>query len=333
MRFYQWQRLCPRPGQAVWLLLPARFVLGFWLGAAVLPATALASLYHQGRLALDSSLPGAGPVSPALAPALLHSAGLPRLSRVQGGDGYPLILEAGREPEPVSREETAEAILVLTPAQAGLAPAAETAAPASQQAAPPQGQPRAVIYCTHTAEEYAGQTRQKGKAGGVLAVAQSLAQALEARGLAVIFDDSIHDQDYNSAYAHSLQALQAIQQEHPDIQLYIDVHRDSALAGISTTLQANGTDYAKLLLIVGSNQQLSHPDWQSNLAFAQELTAQAEALLPGLTRGEPRVYSGRYNQHLGRQAILVEFGSTDNSQEQAQRSAEVLAQAIMECLE
>ena len=231
---------------------------------------------------------------------LFHAAGLPALAE-----------EAAALPEEADPPFREEAILVIAP--------------------PRELTPQAVVYCTHTSEEYQGQSRQKGVAGGVLTVARTLAAALEEQGVGVILDESVHDTDYDSAYEHSLASLEAVAAEHPDIRLYIDVHRDSALAGISTTLNAEGESYARMLLIVGSNERLPHPDWQQNYQFAQTLAAATNKLLPGVMR-EPRLYSGRYNQHIGPQAILVEIGSTDNTVEEAQRSAQVLAQAIAACI-
>ena len=230
---------------------------------------------------------------------LFHAAGLPALA-----EEAPPQEEAG-----LPFQE--EAILVIAP--------------------PRELTPQAVIYCTHTSEEYQGQSRQKGVAGGVLTVARTLAAALEEQGVGVILDESVHDTDYDSAYEHSLASLEEVAAEYPDIRLFIDVHRDSALAGISTTLNAEGESYARMLLIVGSNERLPHPDWQQNYQFAQTLAAATNKLLPGVMR-EPRLYSGRYNQHIGPQAILVEIGSTDNTVEEAQRSAQVLAQAIAACI-
>jgi len=215
---------------------------------------------------------------------------------------------------PASALPPPEALLILVPA-----------------AAPASSPPKAVIYCTHTSEEYLGQSRQKGVAGGVLAAARSLAEALEAEGVGVLLDESVHDKDYDEAYADALAALETTAAEHPEISLYIDVHRDSAIAGISTTLEASGETYAKMLLIVGSDEQLPHENWQQNYDFARRVAAEANRLLPGVMR-EPRVYSGRYNQHIGSQALLVEIGSTDNTQEEAERSARVLARAIAACI-
>ena len=211
------------------------------------------------------------------------------------------------------------------------APPEETLLVIAQADPSPPGPPQAVVYCTHTSEEYRGQSRRKGVPGGVLEAARALAEALEAQGIGVIFDETVHDESYDDAYAHSLASLEGIAAAHPEIRLYIDVHRDSALAGISTTLRAEGQDYAKMLLIVGSDERLPHENWEQNHAFARQVAESANRLLPGVMR-EPRVYSARYNQHIGDRAILVEIGSTDNSQEEAERSARLLAEAIAESL-
>ena len=232
---------------------------------------------------------------------LLRSAGLPAIAE----EPIPTQEPPAQEPEAPPEE----ALLVVAKPQ------------------PPKERVRAVVYCTHTSEEYRGQSRRKGVPGGVLEAARELARALEEQGLEVIFDETVHDFDYDAAYSHSLTALEEVVAQYPDTRLFIDVHRDSAIAGISTTLQANGEDYAKMLLIVGSDENLPHENWQANYAFAKQVAAETERLLPGLMR-EPRVYSGRYNQHIGDRALLVEIGSTDNSEEEAKRSAVILARAI-----
>ncbi|MBR5430347.1 MAG: stage II sporulation protein P [Firmicutes bacterium] len=258
-------------------------------------------------LALAAGLLPAGAGAVDWGGLLLRSAGLPALSQAAE--------TAAGDAAEVTAELPEETLLVLA------RPRAEETAPA----------PQAVIYCTHTSEEYLGQSRQKGVAGGVLAAARALAQELEEAGIGVILDETVHDTDYDGAYAHALSALEATAAAYPEISLYIDVHRDSALAGISTTLGTDEGDLAKMLLIVGSDEQLPHPHWQENYAFARQVAEAANRLQPGIMR-EPRVYSGRYNQHIGSRALLVEIGSTDNTQAEAERSAALLAQAITACL-
>lgn len=252
---------------------------------------------------------------------LLGSAGLPALEQAQALTAPCAEETVGAVPEQAREEPQEETLLII----AGSRPGQE--GDESGEALPVQ----AVIYCTHTSEEYLGQTRQKGVAGGVLSVAMVLAASLEAQGIGVILDETVHDGDYNASYAHSLDTLTGIAAEYPDVRLYIDVHRDSAVDGVSTSLTQDGVSFARMLLIVGSDEQLPHPNWELNYAFAQAVSAAANQRLPGIMQ-EPRVYGGRYNQHMGDRAILVEIGSTDNYQEEAERSAWILAEAIASCL-
>ncbi len=192
--------------------------------------------------------------------------------------------------------------------------------------------PRAVVYSTHTSEQYSGQTRKNGVPGGVFSAATALAEALEMQGIGVILLTDVFDApDWNAAYGNSLAALEKVKKEYPDIELFIDVHRDSAIEGLNTHLASGGIAYARMLLIIGSNDNLPHPNWQSNQAFANSLNDTIDEMLPGIMR-LPKVYSGRYNQHIGTQAILVEIGSETNSVEEAKNSAKLLAEALAKLL-
>ncbi len=188
--------------------------------------------------------------------------------------------------------------------------------------------PRVVIYCTHAGEEYAGQRRVNGKAGGVMTAAAALADAFEARGVGVIFDQTLHDSpSYDDAYQSSLTSLSAIAAQYPEIEVYFDIHRDSLIEGVDTTLETAAGSLARMMFVVGTDEKFPHPGWRQNYEFACAVTAELEALQPGLTR-EPRLYSGRYNQHIAAAAALVEIGSNGNSVQEACRSAELLAEAV-----
>ena len=190
------------------------------------------------------------------------------------------------------------------------------------------GAPLVCVYCSHAGEEYQGETRVNGQAGGVMKAAASLVEALESRGVGVVFDETLHDSpSYDNAYGSSLASMTQIQEEYPEIQVYVDVHRDSAIEGVSTTLDTENGSYARMMFIIGTDEKLDHPLWRENYDFALRLDETLNQMVPGITR-EPRVYSGRYNQHISTGAILVEMGSTDNTVEEAERSAALLAEAI-----
>lgn len=301
------------------LMVLALFLLGLLLGALAAPVSALAALYQQGGQAVAVLSPETGRDAASGYPAalLLQTAGLP-LALETAELRNQLTVEEAAEAEAAAESMQEESILVI--------------AKPPQETANPPSTPQVVIYCTHAGEGYAGETRVNGKAGGVMTVAATLRDAFEAAGIGVILDETLHDSpSYDAAYDSSLNSLTVIAAEYPEIEVYIDVHRDSSIAGISTQLVTEDSSYAKMMLVVGTDENLPHPDWQQNYQFAQAVTAAADALQPGIMR-EPRVYSGRYNQHIAPKAILVEIGSTDNTLEEAERSAALLAQAVISCL-
>lgn len=78
--------------------------------------------------------------------------------------------------------------------------------------------------------------------------------------------------------------------EYPSIQMVLDVHRDAVedQAGFPAALSCklDGEDYARLMLVVGTDEGgLEHPGWQENLANAPET---ASAFKPRRTRPLPR---------------------------------------------
>jgi len=188
--------------------------------------------------------------------------------------------------------------------------------------------PMAVVYCTHASEEYAGQKRVSGVGGGVQSAAAALVASLEAQGIECIFLQQVFDApDWNYAYGNSLAALEQVKAEYPQVELFIDVHRDSPVEGLNTHYTNADKDYARMMLIIGSDANLEHPHWEQNRDFAYGVEAWLEQRYPGLMR-DARIYSGRYNQHMGTKALLVEIGSAENTVAEAENSAALLGEAI-----
>ncbi|MCR4963643.1 MAG: stage II sporulation protein P [Firmicutes bacterium] len=191
--------------------------------------------------------------------------------------------------------------------------------------------PLACIYCTHTTENYADQDRN-AQAGGVLQAARVLADTLNAKGVPAILCETVHDApDWSKAYEASFRSIQSLKTQYPTLTLFVDVHRDSAVAGVSTRLSRQGESWAKMMFVVGSNQRLQHDRWQENRAFAQKAADLLEEKAPGIVR-DVRVSANRYNQQISPQALLVEVGSNDNAQAEAERSAALLGEALAEIL-
>jgi len=111
----------------------------------------------------------------------------------------------------------------------------------------------------------------------------------------------------------------------------VDVHRDAGPDKATTTMELAGVSCARLMLVVGSDNRLPHPNWAANKAFASLIAADLEGSYPGLCRGL-RVQTGRYNQHVSPQAILVEVGATENTLDEALASMPALAASLASVL-
>ena len=196
------------------------------------------------------------------------------------------------------------------------------------------GEPMVLVYTTHNGESYLptqGVARQDGKNSGITSVAQALVKTLENKHrLKTVYSDVIHDYpDFTKAYNNSRQTVKKYLQEHTKIQVVLDIHRDSGLQKRTDTLVTiNGKNYAKVMIVVGT----AHPQWQQNLAFAQKIEKKANELYPGLIKCV-RLFKDRiYNQNLHTRALLLEFGSDLNKEEDALESAKLLADVLVAVL-
>lgn len=168
----------------------------------------------------------------------------------------------------------------------------------------------------------------------MVSVGARVAEILEAEGIRVIHDRTLHDYpSYNDAYGNARSAITAALAEHPSICLVLDLHRDAAEdAGGNqkvSTVTVEGESCANLMLVMGSDKgSLSYPNWERNLALAVKLQAQLEQTHSGLCK-PIKLVTSRYNQDLSTGALLVEVGTAGNTHAQAIRAAEYLAEGIV----
>lgn len=209
-------------------------------------------------------------------------------------------------------------------------------------------EPQVLIMHTHTTEGFLTYTadyynpadvaRSKDHSRNICAAGAAIAKSLEAAGVAVIHDTTIHDNpQYTGAYTRSEQTVKNILQQYPSIKVVLDVHRDAIMPNDTThvkpTATVNGKSAAQLMLITGvsSTDTMPHKDWQYNLSFGLQLQKALQADYPDLMRPLSLV-SSRYNQHLSHGSILVEVGSDVNTVEEAVYSGELLGKTIAKLL-
>lgn len=168
----------------------------------------------------------------------------------------------------------------------------------------------------------------------VTLVGKMLGKALKRRGIGTTVNSSdivqeldSRGMDYGSSYLVSGEQVKAAIQDNPNLEIFIDIHRDS-LRKDSTTVNVNGSDYARLLFIVGTG----HKEFEKNLSFAKELQLQLETQYPNLSKGilekDKSQGNGVYNQNLAANAIIVEIGGVDNTVEELYLSVEALADVL-----
>ena len=198
--------------------------------------------------------------------------------------------------------------------------------------------PRSVlIYHTHTHEAYEQVKDDPYEAleawrtadadHSVLRVGEELARCLRELGFEVVHDETDHENDaLSTAYTRSLETLEGYDRR---FDLYIDLHRDAYSRGMRTRwTDADGTPMAQPMLLIGNGNGFDEkPYYDENLAFARVLTDLINRDHPGLCK-DVLVKDGRYNQHIGIFAVLIEFGHNKNTLREALNTAPVVAHAI-----
>lgn len=209
------------------------------------------------------------------------------------------------------------------------------------------GTPQVLIYHTHTGESFlktempnfysSMETRSRDNNMNVVAVGEEITRKLEAAGIGVIHDTTIHDDPYTGAYNRSAQTIQRNLKEHPTIQMTIDLHRD-ALGGESTRIKPttviNGRKAAQIMILTGydGDGSLGFPDWELNLRLALRLQKNCANTEQSFVR--PLNFStNRYNMNATHGSLLVEIGTEVNTIDEVKYAGQIFGDALVKTLE
>lgn len=190
-------------------------------------------------------------------------------------------------------------------------------------------EPLIYIYNSHQGELYSDNK-------GVIDAARLLKDKLNNMGIKTIFEESdiqefmrINNYNHAQSYIASSYYIKEAQKNYPSLKLLIDFHRDSVNKVYSTT-NINGKSCARVLFVVG----LEHDNYKQNLDLANKLNSMIENKYHGLSRGvlqkEGPGVNGIYNQNLGNNIILLEFGSEENSFEEVSNTIELIIEILKE---
>lgn len=166
----------------------------------------------------------------------------------------------------------------------------------------------------------------------ILRIGKMLGEQLASAGVVAVQNPRSHEEaGYDYAYAASRKTAKQILSEHPTVRILLDIHRDAVGRELST-FTWNGKPAARIQIVLGKGRdELPHPRWKENHAFAQVLHAAMERKYPGLSRGI-LLKDDRYNQDLLPGAVLLEVGSAVNTMQEAEEAARLFADVLQEVI-
>lgn len=207
--------------------------------------------------------------------------------------------------------------------------------------------PTVLIYHTHTTESFMpeGNTfdksypdRSRDNERNMVAVGDALCKALEARGVSVVHDCTVHDYpQYIGAYDRSAETILKNLKEYPSIKLVIDIHRDGIANAdgslVAPVVEINGKNAAQFMIISGCDcEDYVIPHYLENFKLACLIQNTAESLYPNLARSILFDYRN-YNQSLFAGTLLIEVGSHGNSLNEAIYTGELLGEILAETID
>lgn len=199
--------------------------------------------------------------------------------------------------------------------------------------------PRVYIYNSHQAEEYSSKDlKDYNITPNVLMVSYFLQDKLNKLNIPTIVEEAniidfmnLNNMKHKDSYKASRYFLESALKEYSNLDLIIDLHRDS-LNHESTTTTINDKNYAKVLFVVG----LEHNNYQANLDLASRLNDMIKDKYPTLTKGvltkKGAGVNGIYNQDLGSNIILIECGGYESTIDEVMNTTEILSEIINEYL-
>lgn len=202
----------------------------------------------------------------------------------------------------------------------------DEAAPQNVSAA--QGRKKVGIYCSHTDESYipGDGAEAKPEKGGILDVANMLADELNKRGVKAVTDNTSHVPHDAGAYRRSRSsAMNLMESLQPD--LLLDIHRDGVPDAEEYKGSIGGRQVAKCRIVLGrSNQNV-----KANENTAKKMKQIADSTHPGLVKD---IYIGRgsYNQDLTPNSMIIELGTHTVDKENVLESTGYLADVITKYL-
>lgn len=225
-----------------------------------------------------------------------------------------------------SKQLNGGALLVVSSEVAGQ----EVKASNNQQPAASQIEGAVFVYHTHSTESYEpysdGNYHITGDLGTVRNVAAELCNALNKKGITAYHDKTLHDSPtYTNSYGRSLETAKKYLNEHPDIKVVIDLHRDamSSSGKKYSTIDVNGKKASSFNIVIGKKNE----NYPQLMNFASRFLSKANELYPGIGgRIIERDY--KFNQYLSDYYLLLEVGNNGNRIEEVELTGVLIADVL-----
>lgn len=204
-------------------------------------------------------------------------------------------------------------------------------------------QPSVLILHTHSMETYTPYTTNNyhslNNKENVIQVGGIMTDILESKyKYNVIHDITKHDNpSYADSYINSQKTIISQLGKNPSVKVVLDIHRDAM--EVKTALDAknrkaeytstiNGKKAAKISFVIGPDNK----NYAELKNFAVYVQKKMDKLYPGLFFKTVIKTKGKYNQFYRDHTLLIELGSTFNTDQEAKYSAELLGNVMGEVL-
>ena len=203
--------------------------------------------------------------------------------------------------------------------------------------------PSILILHTHSTETYApykeNNYHSSSNKENLIQVGSIMTDLLESKyKYNVIHDITKHDSaSYADSYINAQKTIISQLDKNPTVKVVLDVHRDSMPASsekdraakkMDYTATINGKKAAKVSFVIGPDNK-NYAELKNFAAYVQK---KMDKLYPGLFFKTVIKPKGKYNQFYRDHTLLIELGSTFNTDQEAKYSAELLGNTIGEVL-
>ena len=203
--------------------------------------------------------------------------------------------------------------------------------------------PKILIFHTHSQEAFIDSVEGDTDTT-IVGMGKLLAERLNALGIPTIHHPGVYDLingqlDRSAAYEYAEAGVRPILEEHPSIEVVIDLHRDGVGEDTHLVTEVNGKPTAQIMFFNGLSRTkdngdiayLPNPYIQDNLAFSLQMKLAAEQMYPGFTR---RIFlrGYRYSLHMRPKSLLIEAGAQTNTVEEMRYAMELLAVTLQKVI-